>query len=199
MGYEREVDAAIALRDGRRIAYCEWGDRDGLPIILCHGAPASRLFGPDPDATAQAGVRLITVDRPGYGRSDPRPGRQILDWPADVEELAAAIGVQEFDVLGHSSGGSYALACAYQLPDRVGRVGLISSIVPFDEPPPEPLGDDDDALTRLARQDLAKAASAFAESAGFLVETPEKFLDLPRPEPDVQLLRDPAARTLYLT
>ena len=157
MGYEPEVDAVIALRDGRRIAYCEWGDRDGRPLILCHGAPASRFFGPDSDTTAQAGVRLITVDRPGYGRSDPKPGRQILDWPADVEELAAALGVDEFDVAGHSSGGPYALACASRFPERVKRVALVSCIAPYSLPSSEQ-GDDDDELTRLARKDLGQAA-----------------------------------------
>ena len=131
MAYEPDVDADIALRDGRRIAYCEWGDREGRPIILCHGAPGSRVFGPDSKTTAEAGVRLITVDRPGYGRSDPKPGRQILDWPADVEELAAALGVDEFDVAGHSSGGPYALACASSFPVRVKRVALISCIAPY--------------------------------------------------------------------
>ena len=196
MGYEPEVDAVIALRDGRRIAYCEWGDRDGRPLILCHGAPASRFFGPDSDTTAEAGVRLITVDRPGYGRSDPKPGRQILDWPADVEQLAAALGVDEFDVAAHSSGGPYALACASRFPERVKRVALVSCIAPYSLPSSEQ-GDDDDELTRLARKDLAQAAGEFAASVAWLVETPERFLDLPRPEPDRQLLADPAIRSMF--
>ena len=197
MGYEPDVDADLVLRDGRRIAYCEWGDRDGWPIFLCHGAPGSRVFGPDSKASAEAGVRLITVDRPGYGRSDPKPGRQILDWPADVEELAAALGVEEFDVAGHSSGGPYALACASNLSGRVNRVALISCIAPYGEPTSEP-ADDDEQLTRLARQDLARAAEEIAKSAAWLVEAPERFLDLPRPEPDVQLLKDPAIRDMFV-
>ena len=196
MGYEPEVDAVIALKDGRRIAYCEWGDRDGMPIILCHGAPGSRVFAPDSDTTAQAGVRLITVDRPGYGRSDPKPGRQILDWPADVEQLAAALGVDEFDVAGHSSGGPYALACASRFPERVKRVALVSCIAPYSLPSSEQ-GDDDDELTRLAWKDLGQAAVQFARSVAWLVETPERFLDLPRSEPDRQLLADPAIRSMF--
>ena len=196
MGYQPEVDAVIVLGDGRRIAYCEWGDRDGRPLILCHGAPASRFFGPDSDTTAQAGVRLITVDRPGYGRSDPKPGRQILD-SADVEELAAALGVEEFDVAGHSSGGPYALACASDLAERVNRVALISCIAPYGEPTSEQ-ADFDEQLTRLARQDLARAAEEIAKSAAWLVKAPERFLDLPRPEPDVQLLTDPAIRDMFV-
>jgi len=141
---------------------------------------------------------LITVDRPGYGRSDPAPGRQILDWPADVEELAAALGVEEFDVAGHSSGGPYALACAYSFPGRVKRVALISCIAPYAEPS-STQADNDQELTRLARQDLGRAAEGIAKSGAWLVETPERFLDLPRPEPDLQLLADPAIRSMFVT
>jgi len=139
---------------------------------------------------------LITVDRPGYGRSDPKPGRQILGWPADVEQLAAALGVDEFDVAGHSSGGPYALACASRFPERVKRVALISCIAPYSLPSSEQ-GDDDDELTRLAWKDLGRAAGQFAISVAWLVETPERFLDLPRPEPDRQLLADPAIRSMF--
>jgi len=155
------------------------------------------VFGPDSKASAEAGVRLITADRPGYGRSDPKPGRQILDWPADVEQLAAALGVEEFDVAGHSSGGPYALACAANLAERVNRVALISCIAPYGEPTSEQ-PDDDEQLTRLAYHDLARAATEIAKSAAWLVEAPERFLDLPRPEPDVLLLKDPAVRDMFV-
>ncbi len=198
MAYEPDVDADMALRDGRTIAFCQWGDRDGWPIFLFHGAPGSRLFGPDSTATAEAGIRLITVDRPGYGRSGPKPGRQILEWPADVEELAAALDIGEFDVAGHSSGGPYALACAYAFPERVKRVALISCVAPYAQPSSEQ-ADDDDRLTALARQDVGRAADEIATSAAWLVDTPDRFLDLPRPEPDVQLLSDPAIRTMFVS
>jgi pimeloyl-ACP methyl ester carboxylesterase len=191
------VDAAIVLGDGRRLAYCEWGDPEGRVILLCHGAPGSRIFGPESTVTAEAGVRLVTVDRPGYGGSDPKPGRQILDWPADVSELTTALGVHAFDVAGHSSGGPYALACAYALSDRIKRVALISCIAPYDEPSSEQV-DDDEKLTRLARHDLGLAAEEAAKSAAWLAETPERFLDLPRPDPDVQLLADHAVRSMFV-
>jgi pimeloyl-ACP methyl ester carboxylesterase len=194
MAHEPEVDAHVTLRDGRRLAYCDWGDRDGRPILLCHGAPGSRVFGPDAATTAKAGVRLITADRPGYGRSDPLPDRRILDWPADVEELTGALGVAEFDVAAHSSGGPYALACAYQLPERVQRVALISCVAPFKV---SGSGGADEDLTRLARNDVAQAAREVARSAAWLVEAPERFLDLPRPEADRQLLTDPDIRSMF--
>jgi pimeloyl-ACP methyl ester carboxylesterase len=71
--------------------------------------------------TAEAGVRLITVCRPGYGRSDPKPVREIIEWAADIAELATPLRVDEFDIAGSSPGGPYAVACAYVLPGRVQR------------------------------------------------------------------------------
>jgi pimeloyl-ACP methyl ester carboxylesterase len=197
MAYEPSVDADIELRDGRRLAYCEWGDPKGRPVVLFHGAPGSRLYGPDANTTADAGVRLITMDRPGYGRSDPKPGRQILDWAADLEALAAALGIDEFFVAGSSAGGPYALACAYSLPVRVIRVALISSVAPYGEPSSQQ-DTDDEALTRLARHDVRRAAEEFAKSAAWLVESPESFFELPRPERDAQLLTVPAVRNMFV-
>jgi pimeloyl-ACP methyl ester carboxylesterase len=57
-------------------------------------------------------VRLVTVDRPGIGGSDVLPRRTFSDWPRDVVELADALGVDEFGVVGWSAGGPYAAACA---------------------------------------------------------------------------------------
>src|SRR2546425_12653883 len=54
---------------------------DGAPVLFFHGAPGSRLQCPDPDLP---GVRLVTMDRPGYGGSDPKPARRLVDWHDDV-------------------------------------------------------------------------------------------------------------------
>jgi pimeloyl-ACP methyl ester carboxylesterase len=199
-GYTPLVDEAIVFGDGRKLRYAEWGVPSGRPMFLFHGAPGSRVFAPDQTVTAGAGVRLITVDRPGYAGSDPLPGRQILDWPSDVVALAGALGINQFDVAAHSSGGPYALACAVRLPDRVRRVVLVSCIAPQDALHPDGLdGDDEDvALTRRAREDPAGAAAAVAESVAWLLEAPERFLELPRPEPDVLLLDDQAVREMFL-
>jgi pimeloyl-ACP methyl ester carboxylesterase len=199
MAYRPVIDADLELSDGRNLAYCIWGDPNGQPIFLFHGSPGSRVFAPNPFTTEEFGIQLITVDRPGYGRSDPQPGRQLLDWTTDVEALAGSLGIDEFGMMGHSSGGPYALACAYAIPDRVKCVALISSVAPHGEPFPDPLSDNEDqALTRLAWDNPAEAAKSTAEAAAWLVEAPERFLDLPRPEPDARLLADPSIRSLYL-
>lgn len=121
----------LQLRDGRRLGYAEHGDAADKPVLLFHGTPGSRLSRhPDPTIAARHRARIITVDRPGFGLSDFQPGRTLLDWPADVSQLADALGLQSFAVMGVSGGGPYAAACAYALPDRVSRAALICSPAP---------------------------------------------------------------------
>lgn len=194
------LDADVPLSDGRRLGYALWGDPGGRPVVLFPGSPSSRLFCPDGSATADAGVLLVTVDRPGYGRSDAQPGRTILDWPHDVERLADALGIQRFAVVAHSSGGPYALACALTMPRRVTRVALASSVVPLDEVPAAAAGldEDDRRLVELARRSPDGAAETIAEAAAWLLQQPEAFLTFPRPEPDALLLQDPGVRSMFL-
>ena len=123
-----KLDRTMELADGRTLAFSEWGDLRGRPVVLLHGKPVSRLCCPDVDATEAAGVRLITIDRPGYGRSDPRPDRTRLNWVDDYVELADHLELPPCPVVGWSAGGPYALACAYRLPERVSSIGLAGSL-----------------------------------------------------------------------
>jgi pimeloyl-ACP methyl ester carboxylesterase len=125
----------ILLKDGRQLAYAEYGDPRGIPVFLFHGVPGSRIFRPPlDDLTARAGVRLITVDRPGMGGSDFQPGRRLSDWPADVSALADSLGQKRFAVCGHSAGGPYALVCAARIPDRLTAAAAISGLGPVEAP-----------------------------------------------------------------
>jgi pimeloyl-ACP methyl ester carboxylesterase len=104
-------------------------------VLLFHGAPGSRLFGPSADVPRRCGVRLITFDRPGFGGSDRREGRTVLDTAGDVTALADGLGVDRFAVVGVSAGGAHALACAFALGDRVSGVAVASMPGPLDEVP----------------------------------------------------------------
>jgi pimeloyl-ACP methyl ester carboxylesterase len=121
------VATTVELRDGRVLGYDEWGPRDGAPILGFLGTPLSRLADLGAEAPEAAGVRLILVDRPGYGVSEFRAGRTLLDWPRDVAELADALGLERFAVFGMSGGGPHAAACGYALSQQVSAVGLVSS------------------------------------------------------------------------
>ena len=125
----------IRLRDGRILAFAEYGSPRGKPVIYCHGAPSSRFEAQlDMAATAALDVRVIAPDRPGMGRSDFQPGRQVVDWPSDILELATALKLEKFAVLGASAGAPYAAACAALIPDRVLAIGLVCGVAPLDAP-----------------------------------------------------------------
>ena len=55
----------ITLSDSRTLGYAEYGHPHGRPVFFFHGTPGSRFFRPPDEITAQLGVRLICLDRPG--------------------------------------------------------------------------------------------------------------------------------------
>ena len=123
----------ICLPDGRRLAYTEFGNKNGPVIFHFHGLPGSRLEARLlADGINQVGIRLIAVDRPGTGMSDFLPNRRISQWPADIVALADSLGLDKFAVEGFSGGGPYALACVLFIPERITACGLISSVGPPD-------------------------------------------------------------------
>lgn len=113
----------ITANDGRTIGFCDYGRPDQTALLYCHGGPGSRL---EPefiaDAAARAGIRLIGVDRPGYGLSTAQPGRTIGGWAADALAVLDHLAIDRFLAIGVSTGGAYALALASQSPRVIGAV-----------------------------------------------------------------------------
>ena len=102
------TNQTITLKNGRTLGYAEYGDPEGKPVFYFHGFPTSRLDWPLCDhegITSELGIRIIAIDRPGTGLSAFKRHREILDWPDDVVELADALGIERFGVLGISGGG----------------------------------------------------------------------------------------------
>ncbi len=127
------VTRSVTLPDGRELAFEEYGDPDGRPVLSFHGGLSSRLdAAPAHDAARTLGIRIVSPDRPGMGRSTYQPGRRLLDWPADVAVLTDTLALDRFAVMGWSCGGPYAAACAAKMPERITAVGLLSSAVPFE-------------------------------------------------------------------
>jgi pimeloyl-ACP methyl ester carboxylesterase len=128
-----EREGEVRLSDGRRLAYAEYGDPNGRPVLHFHGFPNSRVNAAIGDEAARrAGVRLISFDRPGFGRSDHKKGRTIASWADDVVEAAGQLGIDRFAVIGYSGGGPYAAACAERIPQRLTAVALVSALAPLD-------------------------------------------------------------------
>lgn len=129
----KETD--LRLSDGRTLHIYDTGTDDadaGLVVFWHHGTPNTGAP-PEPlfPAAAARGIRWVSHDRPGYGRSTPRPGRDVAAAAADVASIADALGVGPFAVMGHSGGGPHALACAALLPGRVLAAATMSGMAPF--------------------------------------------------------------------
>jgi pimeloyl-ACP methyl ester carboxylesterase len=132
MELKRKEVKKLALRDGRTLGYAEYGDPKGKPLVYCHGFPASRFEAELTAAAAtETGLRIIAADRPGFGESEFQPGRTLLGWADDISELADALGMDRFAVLGVSGGGPYALACARRIPRRLTSIGIVGSLGPL--------------------------------------------------------------------
>jgi pimeloyl-ACP methyl ester carboxylesterase len=103
---------AVDVAPQRRMAWSEWGPADGAPVLFSPGAGTSSLLGFAASALERIGARLIAIDRPGLGGSDPSPDRTLLDGAADIRALAAALSLERPAMVGFSQGAPLALACA---------------------------------------------------------------------------------------
>ena len=119
---------AARVAPERRMAWSEWGPADGAPVLFSPGAATSCSLGFAGGALERLGARLIAVDRPGLGGSDPAPGRTLLDTAADVRALAAALALERPAIVGFSQGAPLALACA-----AAGAVSAVAVVSGTDE------------------------------------------------------------------
>jgi len=130
---ERTDDSptVISLDDGRQLAYTEYGSSEGVPVVFLHGTPGSRRLAALFDSAAREhDVRLLALDRPGYGRSSPRPTRTIGDASQFVGAVLDHADVETASLIAFSGGAPYALATAAATQDTVDRVDVVSGATP---------------------------------------------------------------------
>jgi pimeloyl-ACP methyl ester carboxylesterase len=152
----------MLLGDGRELAYTDIGDPGWPTVFFFHGAPMSRLhLAYLEEPLRAASLRVISPDRPGYGRSSPQPGRSMTNWPADVATLADELEIDRFLVAGHSSGGPYAVACAALISERVSGGFIFGGVT--DMAWPEAWEGYIDSERRLMRLSDEAAAVAWCE------------------------------------
>jgi pimeloyl-ACP methyl ester carboxylesterase len=196
-------DAEVVLDDGSVLEYWDGGDPMGRLVINHPGTPVTRLMGRwGHDAAVAAGVRLVSVNRPGYGGSTLAQGRpSLLNVGRDTVALAEQLGADEFGVFGCSGGGPYAAATAVAGGRRVRALGVVGGIGPWrllEAPDVNPedraclaladTGDPDGAWTCMYEQAVGERGRL----------RPEDYRELIFRGEDSALVRDEPYRELWL-
>lgn len=132
IGSEDLESRLFELKDGRILGYAEFGDQNSLPVLYFPGGNNSRLEAKSyRKAAIKLGVRIISIDRPGFGNSTYFAGRQFLDWPEDVAQLVDYLKIDRFPVFALSGGAPHLLALAYLDKRRISRGAIVSGAAPY--------------------------------------------------------------------
>ena len=165
---------------GRRLGVTGHGEPIAARVvILCHTAPGSGDFDPDPVASVAAGLRIIAIDRPGYGASDRYAGEPTVEqWVDDVAEYidrihpvseeSTGIDVRVVGAIGIGHGCFFAAALAAAHPEEVPHLVLVAPPLPLHRSDPQL----DPALVAEGRIDpmsglLDRRQSAVAAAGGY--------------------------------
>lgn len=123
-----EID--LALEDGGVLHVYDTGEAHADLVVLWHHGTPNTGQPPRP-LLPTPGIRWVSYDRPGYGRSTPAPDRSIGSAATYTKAVVDTLAIGRFAALGHSGGGAHALACGALLPDRVIAVVSVSSMAPY--------------------------------------------------------------------
>ena len=166
--------AEVRTRDGRTLEVLTGGDPDGFPLLFHGGSPSAAVRYPPFDAAASdAGLRLVTYSRPGYGESTPRPRPEprMVDDLADAEDVLAALGVDRFVTLGWSGGGPRALGCAALMPGRCLAAASVAGVAPYD-------GEGLDWRAGMAEENVHEYTAAATSREAYEAYLEEKFIPI---------------------
>jgi len=175
------------MADGRAVGFAEWGDSDGRPVVAFHGGPGSRLMAVGCEELAdELGLRIVVLERPGFGLSEFASDRTLLGWVDDVADATSALGIDRFVVVGVSAGSPYALACGARLSSRIDAVGVIAGITPPQFSAEDEFGD----LLRRDRREAEAAARRHFEAMSADVDASTRAMAV-RDGPDRQTYARP--------
>lgn len=196
-----KTDNQIKLGDGCSLGYAEYGDPQGKPILYFHGCPGSRLDNNRPEVDEVASrlhARIFALDRPGIGLSDFKP-YTIISWPDIVIEFADKLGIGRFAVLGVSSGGKYAAACAWKIPQRLTAAVIMSGNCPYDLPgAKETLSKQDRQIYMLADKAPWLFRLVFGKYARDMLKDPAIILSyFNESEPDKMTVARPDVKQVF--
>lgn len=120
-----------SLPRGGALAYCEFGDPLGTPMLCLHGLSFSGLVFEQYDGCfTELGVRAIAPCLAG-GIYLPDPAATIDTLSAQVLALLDVLGIARFDMIGFSWGTLVQLALLARAPQRIRRAGLVGPMTPL--------------------------------------------------------------------
>ena len=183
----------ISLPDARRIAVDSIGPDTGPAVLLMHAAPGSRRFDPAPAATAVAGVRLLSIDRPGYGGSDPLPAGvapTIARFADDAAAVLDHLGITDVAVVGWSAGGRVAAALAARRPELMRALVLAATPAPDEDVPWIP--EDQRPFIEFMKADPVGCLPALVEQLAEMAKAPGTVLVTGGDADAAMLAADPA-------
>ncbi|WP_040510276.1 alpha/beta fold hydrolase [Gordonia soli] len=127
-----KIEGSVAVGDGRRIGFAEFGSATGRAVFWLHGTPGARRQIPTEARhfAADHAIRIIGLDRPGVGSSTPYAYADVAAFADDLITVADALGIDAFAIIGLSGGGPYALGVAHSHPDRVVAAGILGGVAP---------------------------------------------------------------------
>jgi pimeloyl-ACP methyl ester carboxylesterase len=132
--FRMKKENSVTLQGGAVVAFQEYGDANGLPVIFCHGWPSSCTMAQlTAEPARELGARIISPDRPGISGSSLQPDRKLADWPSVIESIVDHLRIGEFRVLAISGGAPYAYATAATMPERVRAIAIVCGAIPMAE------------------------------------------------------------------
>lgn len=153
----------MELANGKTVGYLDVGPKDGPAVVFIGGAGTSvYIFAVTEfmrSLREQLGLRIVAVERDGFGLTDFTPDWTYDAYAGEVEKVLAALDVDTFALAAISGGGPYAAAVAASMPERVRSIHLMAALTEFDPTRPdsmsrctEPLEERTQALATYAAQ-----------------------------------------------
>ena len=128
----------LVLTDGRRVHYIDDGEPDWLPVVFTGGLGTSvrviRLLDFLRSMRETLQIRVITVERNGFGQTEYDPDLDMADFSEDVEAVLSHVGVDKFAVFGISGGGPYTAKIASRNTNRLLSVHMAATSPSLGQP-----------------------------------------------------------------
>jgi pimeloyl-ACP methyl ester carboxylesterase len=190
------TDRRIERPDGRTVAFTEWGDPSGTPLLRVPGTPGSRYnLRADRSGWAARNIWAISTERPGFGASTPLPGRGFVEPADDLAAILDELGIDRCHVIGGSGSAPHQLALAARHPDRVRAMTILVGAAPVKDDEVEQMVGVNAEAHRLIESDdidgLRKLLEGLRES--ILADPLASFRDImdKAPDADREIMTDP--------